>query len=112
VNAAQVMNLGQLLTQTARLFPDRPALFRGEQTWTWAQLEQRVAAMTVALRQLGVRKGDRILVQSRSNLQMFESCWIAFRMGCVWVPTIVGAVNTLLTRCFSTPEQLGIELFP
>ncbi len=87
MNAAQVMNLGQLLAQTARLFPDRPALFRGEQTWTWAELEQRVAAMTVALRELGVRKGDRILVQSRNNVQMFESCWIAFRLGCVWVPT-------------------------
>ena len=56
MNAAQVMNLGQLLAQTARLFPDRPALFRGEQTWTWGQLEQRVTAMTVALRELGIRK--------------------------------------------------------
>ena len=87
MNAAQVMNLGQLLTQTARLFPDRAALFRGDQTWTWAELEQRVAAMTAALRGLGVSKGDRILVQSRNNVQLFESCWIAFRLGCVWVPT-------------------------
>jgi fatty-acyl-CoA synthase len=38
------------------------------------------------LRGLGVRKGDRILVHSRNNVQMFESCWIAFRLGCVWVP--------------------------
>ena len=29
MNAAQVMNLGQLLPQTARLFPDRAALYRG-----------------------------------------------------------------------------------
>jgi acyl-CoA synthetase (AMP-forming)/AMP-acid ligase II len=81
------MNLGQLLAQTARLFPDRPALFRGDQSWTWGELERRVAAMTVALRRLGVSKGDRILVQSRNNVQLFESCWIAFRLGCVWVPT-------------------------
>ena len=39
------------------------------------------------MRGLGVRKGDRILVQSRNNVQLFESCWIAFRLGCVWVPT-------------------------
>lgn len=87
MNAAQVMNLGQLLTQTARLFPHRPALFRADQVWTWAELEQRVAAMAAALQRLGVRKGDRILVQSRNNVQMFESGWIAFRLGCVWVPT-------------------------
>ncbi|HSW18692.1 MAG TPA: acyl-CoA synthetase [Ramlibacter sp.] len=88
MNAAQTMNLGCLLTQTARLFPDRPALIQeGGKTWTWRELEQRVAAMTAALRALGLRKGDRILVQSRNNLQLFESCWIAFRLGCVWVPT-------------------------
>lgn len=87
MNAAQVMNLGQLLTQTARLFPDRPAVIREERSWTWAEVEQRVAAMAEALRELGLRKGDRILVQSRNNLQLFESCWVAFRLGCVWVPT-------------------------
>jgi fatty-acyl-CoA synthase len=88
VNAAQVMNLGSLLTQAARLFPQRPALIQeGGRTWTWGEMEQRVAAMVEALRKLGLRKGDRILVQSRNNVQMFESCWVAFRLGCVWVPT-------------------------
>lgn len=87
MNDAQVMNLGQLLTQTSRLFPGRPALIQGDRTWTWAEVEQRVAAMSNALRKLGVRKGDRILVQSRNNVQLFESCWVAFRLGCVWVPT-------------------------
>ena len=88
MNPAQVMNLGQLLAQTARLFPDHPALIQeGGRTWRWFEIEQRVAAMTAAFRRLGLRKGDRILVQSRNNVQMFESCWVAFRLGCVWVPT-------------------------
>jgi acyl-CoA synthetase (AMP-forming)/AMP-acid ligase II len=88
MHAAQVMNLGRLLTHTARLFPQRAALVQeGGRTWTWGEMEQRVAAMTAALRKLGLRKGDRILVQSRNNVQMFESCWIAFRLGCIWVPT-------------------------
>ena len=87
MNAAQVMNLGRLLTHTARLFPDRPALIHGDRRWTWREMEARVAALSAALRALGLRKGDRILVQSRNNVQMFESCWAAFRLGCVWVPT-------------------------
>jgi acyl-CoA synthetase (AMP-forming)/AMP-acid ligase II len=81
------MNLAQLLAQSARLFPDRPGLIHGEQQWTWSQLDRRVNAMVAALRNLGLKKGDRILVQSRNNLQLFESCWVAFRLGCVWVPT-------------------------
>ena len=87
MNAAQVMNLGSLLRQTAQLFPGHNGVIQGEQQWTWREIDQRVDAMVTALRELGVRKGDKILVQSRNNLQLFESCWVAFRLGCVWVPT-------------------------
>jgi fatty-acyl-CoA synthase len=81
------MNLGTLLTQTARRFPDRPALVWGERTWSWAQLEARVNTGVAALRGRGVGKGDRILVHARNSNAMFESMWIAFRLGAVWVPT-------------------------
>jgi acyl-CoA synthetase (AMP-forming)/AMP-acid ligase II len=85
--ATPTMNLAQLLAHTARLFPGHIGLIHGDQRFTWAQIDARVSAMAGALRELGVRPGDRILVQSRNNLQMFESCWVAFRLGCVWVPT-------------------------
>ena len=87
MNAAQVMNLGTLLRQAAQLFPDQDGVIRGDERWSWREIDQRVDAMVAALRELGLKKGDRILVQSRNNLQLFESCWIAFRLGCVWVPT-------------------------
>jgi acyl-CoA synthetase (AMP-forming)/AMP-acid ligase II len=86
VHDAQVCNLARLLSHTARLFPDRTALIQGEQRWTWVQIDQRVDALVAALRLLGVRRGDRILLQSRNNVAAFESGWAAFRMGCVWVP--------------------------
>ena len=87
MHAAQTCNLARLLSDTARLWPDRTALIQGEQRWTWAQIDVRVDALVAALRSLGLKKGDRILLQSRNNLAMFESGWAAFRMGCVWVPT-------------------------
>ena len=85
-NRARVMNLGRLLTHTARLYPQQPGLILGDRQWTWQEIDRRVDAMVSALRASGVREGDRILLQSRNNLQMFESCWVAFRLGCVWVP--------------------------
>jgi len=114
VNAAQSMNLGRLLTHTARLFPDHPALIQGEHVWTWSQINGRVNAMVSALRRLGLKKGDRILLQSRNNLQTFENSWTAFKLGCVWVPTNFrltppevaylgassGAVAMIVEECF------------
>lgn len=87
MTGANVMNLGHLLAQTARLHPHRPALIHGDRQWTWSEVNARVDAMVAALRAMGVGKGDRILIHSRNNLQLFESCWVAFRMGCIWVPT-------------------------
>jgi acyl-CoA synthetase (AMP-forming)/AMP-acid ligase II len=87
VSDARAINLARLLGQTARLFPDRPGLIQGERRWSWAEIDRRVDAMALALRALGIGKGDAILVHSRNNRQLFESCWVAFRMGCIWVPT-------------------------
>ena len=87
MNAAQAMNLGRLLTHTAMLYPEHTALIQGEQSWTWSAINARVDAMVAALRALGLKKGDPILLQSRNNLQTFENCWTAFKLGCIWVPT-------------------------
>jgi fatty-acyl-CoA synthase len=83
---AQACNLSQLLRQTAALHPERPGLIQGEQQWTWGEIDRRVDAMVAALRAQGIAQGDRLLVQSRNTLAMFESCWVAFRLGAVWVP--------------------------
>mgnify|MGYP002778057002 CR=1 FL=1 len=85
-HAAQVANLSVLLSQTAALHPDRPAVIQGDRQWTWREIDRRVDAMVAALRARGLRPGDKLLVQSRNNLAMFESCWVAFRSGAVWVP--------------------------
>ena len=82
-----VMNLGRLLSDTARRLPAHPGLIWRGKSWSWAEIDARVNALAAALKSLGIGKGDRILVQSRNNNQMFESCWAAFKLGAVWVPT-------------------------
>jgi fatty-acyl-CoA synthase len=86
--STRVMNLSNFLTQAARRNADEAALVWGERQWRWSEMEARVNAMAYALiHEFGVRKGDRILVQSSNCNQMFESMFAAFRVGAVWVPT-------------------------
>ncbi|CAL8480833.1 acyl-CoA synthetase [Caballeronia sp. S22] len=82
-----VMNLGDLLTQVARRLPNEAGFITPAQTHTWSEINQRVDAVCAALRGRGIKKGDKILVHSRNNLPLFESAWIAFKLGAVWVPT-------------------------
>jgi fatty-acyl-CoA synthase len=83
----RVMNLSNFLCQAARRYPDETALVQGERIWTWRELNSRVDAMAAILIASGIKKGDRVLVQSKNCNQMFESMFVCFRIGAVWVPT-------------------------
>jgi fatty-acyl-CoA synthase len=85
--ARGVLNLGKILADTAARFPDRIGLTQGDQHLTWAELNQRVDSAASRLRALGIGKGDAILVHARNCVMMFESLWIAFKLGAIWVPT-------------------------
>src|SRR3546814_18836089 len=84
---SRVMNLGRLLSDTARRLPEHTALVWGDRRWTWGQTAARVDALVAALRDRGLGKGDAILVQAKNSNQMFESLWAAFTLGAIWVPT-------------------------
>ncbi len=86
---ATAMNLGRLLTQTARRVPDHVALVWADRRWTWAALDARVDRLCAALRARGIAKGDRVLVHARNSNAMLESQWACFKIGAVWVPTNV-----------------------
>ncbi len=83
----RVMNLAHLLTQNARRHGDRAGLIWGDRSWTWRDIDARVAALAAALAARGIGKGDRILVHSKNCDEMFWSMFAAFRLGAVWVPT-------------------------
>jgi acyl-CoA synthetase (AMP-forming)/AMP-acid ligase II len=81
------MNLSQFLSDSARRHPDDIGLVWGEDTWKWAEVEARSTAFAAALRdRYGMKKGDRLLVQSANCNQMFEAAFACWKLGCVWVP--------------------------
>ncbi len=83
----RVMNLAHFLEQSARQFPDRPGLVWGDRQWSWSALNARVNAMACALTETyGVKKGDRIVIQSQNCNQLFESAFACWRLGAIWVP--------------------------
>src|SRR5689334_2214526 len=83
----RVMNLAHLLTQNARRHRDRIGFVWGDRSWTWREIDGAVSALAAALAARGIAKGDRILVHSKNDLEMFWSMFAAFRLGAVWVPT-------------------------
>src|SRR6201996_4721183 len=83
----RVMNLAHIITQNARRLGDRPGFIWAEKSWTWREIDVQVSALAAALAARGIGKGDRVLVHSKNNEEMFWSMFAAFRLGAVWVPT-------------------------
>jgi fatty-acyl-CoA synthase len=73
--------------QTARRFPDRPAIIWRDEVWTWQSFRDRVQAAAGALAARGVCHGDRVLLHARNSNAVLETMFATWMIGAVWVPT-------------------------
>ena len=81
------MTLGEMLTGSARTFPDRPALLFYGKTITYRDLDLLAGRFSRALQRLGVRKGDRVALMLPNIPQMVIAYYGTVRTGAIAVPT-------------------------
>ncbi|MGO4204800.1 long-chain-fatty-acid--CoA ligase [Rhodococcus sp. TAF43] len=65
---------------------DLPAIVFGERRITWAQLQQRVVAVSAALAERGVGRGDRVALLMGNQAEYIEIMIAANRIGAIAVP--------------------------
>ncbi len=80
------MNIGKLLTKSARSFPEYPATLQGPEKQTYAGFDRRANQLANGLRRLGIRRGDHVAVLMYNCPQMLESMFACFKAGCGAVP--------------------------
>jgi acyl-CoA synthetase (AMP-forming)/AMP-acid ligase II len=80
------MNIGTLLTKTARAFPEKPAIVHGSKKLTYAQLNARANRLANALKHHGLRQGDTVALLQHNYPQMLESLFACFKAGYGAVP--------------------------
>lgn len=80
------MNVSQFLTKTSRSFPGNLAIAQGQQRWSYAQFQARTNQLCLALRQLGLQRGDHVALLMVNCPQMLEAMFACFRLGCGAVP--------------------------
>ena len=80
------MNLTGLLRDRAAEHPDRTAFVYEGESVTFAEFDRRVDRVANALRESGVRPGDRVAVLDKNSLPYVELLFGAARAGAVQVP--------------------------
>ncbi len=80
------MNIGKMLTKSARTFPENLAIVHGSNTWTYAEFNERANRLANVLRQLDVSKGDHVALLMFNGPEMLEAMFACFKLGCGAVP--------------------------
>ena len=80
------MNIGKLLTKSARTFPHNLAMAHGANAWTYAEFNERANRIANGLRQLSVSQGDHVALLMYNGPQMLEAMFACFKLGCGAVP--------------------------
>jgi len=80
------MNVGTLLTKSARTFPDKLAIAHGAKKLTYAQFNARANRLAHALHTLGITQGDNVALLQYNYPQMLEALFACFKAGCGAVP--------------------------
>ncbi len=79
-------NLARNLSQTAEEHPERPALFVGHNTTTYAQLDEATARLAGLLRGMGIGPGDRVGVMLPNVPEFATVYYGVLRAGATVVP--------------------------
>ena len=80
------MNIGKLLTKSARSFPENLAIVHSSRKLTYAQFNARANRLSNVLYRLGIKQGDNVAVLMYNCGEMLESMFASFKTGCGAVP--------------------------
>jgi len=83
--------IADMIRRSAYHYPDKPALIYGDKTLTYAELERECNRTANALRDLGVKKYDRVAILAHNTIHHVLT-WF----GCCKIGAIYLAINYLL----------------
>src|SRR4051812_44182370 len=90
-------NFGDLFWRPVLLYPDKLVIEQGDHSLTYAQLEDRTQRVARMLADLGVRKGDKVLLMMTNDYRYAESLFGVLRAGAIAVPANIKLGNDALS---------------
>ena len=81
-----VLGLAVWLRRVAQRYPDRPALSCDDTTWTYAELQGRIEALSATLAGRGVRAGDRVGYLGFNDPHFLIALFASARLNAIFVP--------------------------
>ena len=80
------MNIARLISESAARRPEKPALVFEGKSYSYGEVDRRIALYAQALESLGVRKGDRVAVQTGKRPDFLFLHFGVLALGAVTLP--------------------------
>ncbi|WP_225726899.1 MULTISPECIES: (2,3-dihydroxybenzoyl)adenylate synthase [unclassified Nocardia] len=74
---------GRMLTESAARHGDRIAIVDTEGSWTYRRLDRDAHRLAGGFHRLGIRRGDRVVVQLPNIAEFVVTCFALFRIGAI-----------------------------
>jgi len=98
------VNLREMLEETARCYPDKTAIKLNENKLSFAELEEASNKIANALLEMGVRKGDRVVILL-SNIPEYAAIYFGIvKIGAIAVPLDTRYTLSELTSLFKDSQ--------
>ena len=107
----EMLNIAEVLCAQAQTHPDKPALIETRagrpRSLTFAQLERDSARTGSRLKQLGLQRGDAVLVFVPMSIELYVALIALFRLGLVGVFLDPSAGKAHIERCLNLYPPRG-----
>ncbi len=80
------MNLGRYISRSAHYFPTSTALIFEDRKYTYEELDRRTNRLAQGFFALGLRRGDRVAIQSWNRPEIVETEVSCYKAGMVRIP--------------------------
>src|SRR5579884_817949 len=78
--------IGSWMARRARMAPGRTAVVHGQTAYSYAQAHERTLRLAHALRELGIRHGDRVAYMGPNHPAFLETLFATCNLGAIFVP--------------------------
>ncbi|CCW11322.1 class I adenylate-forming enzyme family protein [Rhodococcus aetherivorans] len=93
-----------VIGHNGRVFADQTALVCGDTRLTWREVDEATNRFANALRDLGLRKGDKVALLMPASIDTFVAFWGSAKAGCVTVPLNVLLDGDSLARLLNDSD--------
>ncbi len=101
INLIERVNVGDIVTRSSELYPDRVAIVDGERRTDYASLERQVNRLGSALLGLGLAHQDVVGVMARNCTEMLVAYFACARAGLICAPVNLGLRPPEIAWCLN-----------